>query len=115
MIAVLVGGRLTDLFLHVMPVRLLEPPTTVPIDLHLAEAGLHHHSMKPTRHLKVGPWTVRPVALTNIVLEALPFGVEIRGQAIGAGKDHRYASTRLVERCMPGRLHLGHGGTPGLP
>lgn len=55
MTAVLVAGRLTDLFLHVMPVRLLDPPTIVPIGLHLAEAALHHRSMNLTRHLKTEP------------------------------------------------------------
>lgn len=53
MIVVLVAARLIDLFLHVMAVRLLERPTIVQIDLHLAEAGLHHHSMKLTHNLKV--------------------------------------------------------------
>jgi hypothetical protein len=52
MTVVLVAERLIDL-LRVMLVRLLETPTIVQIDLRLAEGGLHHHSMKITRLLKV--------------------------------------------------------------
>lgn len=52
MIVVLVAGRLTDRFLHVMLVRLLEPPTIVQTDLHPVEVGLHRRLMKLTRHLK---------------------------------------------------------------
>lgn len=52
MTVVLVAQRLIDLLLHVMLVRLLETRIIVQIDLHLAEAGPRHRSVKTTRLLR---------------------------------------------------------------